>query len=77
MEVRRRRSLLLALVVVGLAAAGCSVGEYGAEQQSMSPDATQMSGGANEASSFGSLNFPKALTRSVSTMPPLQLISAG
>jgi hypothetical protein len=47
MEVSRRLSLL---ALVGLAAAGCSVGEYGAEQQSMSPDATQMSGGTNETS---------------------------
>ncbi|MDQ3337916.1 MAG: hypothetical protein M4D80_22365 [Myxococcota bacterium] len=45
-----RRPILLALVVVALAAAGCSVGEYGAEQQSMSPDAAQVSGGGNETS---------------------------
>jgi cytochrome c553 len=48
MEVRRRPLLLV--LVVGLAVAGCSVGEYGAEQQSMSPDAAQVTGGANEAS---------------------------
>ena len=45
MEVRRH---LLPLLV--LAVAGCSVGEYGAEQQSMTPDATQMSSGGAEAS---------------------------
>ena len=47
MEVRRRWFPLLSLVVL---ATGCSVGEYGAAQQSMSPDAAQVSSSANETS---------------------------
>ncbi len=55
MEVRRF-PLLIVLVVV--AAAGCSVGEYGtSDPVSMNPDAAQMSGGTSEAS-FNSMVKP-------------------